>query len=119
MAIVMTKSEVLAHLAEKAGIHKKAAAAVLDEIAALAVEERKGGGQSMVPGMVKTVKAKHKIRTGRNPQTREPVKIPTKTVVKFRLGKACKYSAASSKKSLASAGANDVFGTLAKVFSNM
>ena len=119
MARVMTKSQVLARLAEKAGIQKKAAATVLDEIATLAIEERKGGGQLTVPGLDKTVKAKRKSRRGRNPQTGEPVKIPAKTVVKFRLGKACKDSAASPKYRFASAGANEVFGTLAKVFSKM
>jgi len=45
MAKVLTKSQVVAHLAEKAEIQKKAAAAVLEHLAALATKEVKGGGQ--------------------------------------------------------------------------
>ncbi|HVB29065.1 MAG TPA: HU family DNA-binding protein, partial [Terriglobia bacterium] len=39
-----------------------------------------------------------KARTGRNPQTGEPIKIPAKTVVKFRLAKAFKDSVVPPKK---------------------
>ena len=90
MAKVMTKSQVVSHLADKAGIQKKAAAAVLEEIASLATRECKKGGQFVIPGLGKAVKANRKARMGRNPQTGEPIKIPAKTVVKFRVAKAAK-----------------------------
>ncbi len=61
MAKVLTKSQVVAHLAEKAGIQKKAAAAVLEHLAALATKEVKGGGQFVVPGLGKAVKAHRKL----------------------------------------------------------
>jgi DNA-binding protein HU-beta len=69
MAKVMTKSQVVSHLAEKAGIQKKAAAAVLEELAALATKEAKASGQFVIPGLGKAVKANRKARMGRNPQT--------------------------------------------------
>lgn len=98
MAKVMSKSQVVSHLADKVGIQKKAAAAVLEELVNLATRECKGGGQFVVPGLGKAVKAHRKERMGRNPQTQEPIKIPAKTVVKFRLAKAFKDSIVPPKK---------------------
>jgi DNA-binding protein HU-beta len=98
MAKVMTKSQVVAHLAEKVGLAKKSAAAVLEELVNLATKECKSVGQFVVPGIGKAVKAHRKERTGRNPQTGEPIKIPAKTVVKFRLAKAFKDAVVPPKK---------------------
>ncbi|MBI1941862.1 MAG: HU family DNA-binding protein [Acidobacteria bacterium] len=98
MAKLMTKSQVVSYLADKAGIQKKAAANVLENIAALATKECKSGGQFVIPGLGKAVKANRKARMGRNPQTGEPIKIPAKTVVKFRLAKAFKDAVVPSKK---------------------
>jgi DNA-binding protein HU-beta len=95
---MMTKSQVVAHLAEKAGIPKKTAAAVLEELVTLATKEAKRSGQFVVPGLGKAVKANRKARTGRNPQTGEPIQIPAKTVVKFRLAKAFKDAVVPPKK---------------------
>jgi len=94
----MTKSQIVAHLAEKAGIPKKTAAAALEELVALATKEAKKSGQFVVPGLGKAVKANRKARTGRNPQTGEPIQIPAKTVVKFRLAKAFKDAVVPPKK---------------------
>jgi DNA-binding protein HU-beta len=90
MSKVTTKSQVVAHLAEKAGIQKKTSAAVLEELIALATKEVKHGGQFVIPGLGKAVKAHRKAREGRNPQTGEKIQIPAKTVVKFRLSKSFK-----------------------------
>ena len=98
MAKMLTKSQVVAHLADKAGVQKKAAATILEALAALATKEVKGGGQFVVPGLGKAVKAHRKARVGRNPQTGEPINIPAKTVVKFRLAKAFKDAVVPPKK---------------------
>jgi DNA-binding protein HU-beta len=98
MAKAMTKSQVVAHLAETAGIQKKAAGIVLEEIANLATRECKKGGQFVIPGLGKAVKANRKARMGRNPQTGEPIQIPAKTVVKFRLAKAFKDAVVPPKR---------------------
>ena len=95
---MMTKSQIVAHLAEKAEIPKKTAAAVLEELVALATKEAKSSGQFVVPGLGKAVKANRKARMGRNPQTGEAIKIPAKTVVKFRLAKAFKDAVVPPKK---------------------
>lgn len=98
MAKGMTKSQVVSALAERVGIQKKEAAAVLEEIANLATKECKSSGQFVIPGLGKAVKANRKARIGRNPQTGEAIKIPAKTVVKFRLAKAFKDSVVPPKK---------------------
>jgi DNA-binding protein HU-beta len=95
---MMKKSQIVAHLAEKAEIPKKAAAAVLEELVTLATKEAKSSGQFVVPGLGKAVKANRKARMGRNPQTGEAIKIPAKTVVKFRLAKAFKDAVVPPKK---------------------
>jgi DNA-binding protein HU-beta len=95
---MMTKSQIVAHLAEKVGIPKKAAAEVLAELVTVATKQTKGSGQFVVPGLGKAVKANRKARMGRNPQTGEAIKIPAKTVVKFRLAKAFKEAVVPPKK---------------------
>ncbi|QQS45568.1 MAG: HU family DNA-binding protein [Acidobacteriota bacterium] len=94
----MTKSQFAAHLADKFGMSKKAANDVLDEIASVAVSQTKKVGAFTLPGIGKLVKAHRKARKGRNPMTGAAIKIPAKTVVKFRVAKACKDSIVPPKK---------------------
>jgi DNA-binding protein HU-beta len=88
MAKAMTKSQIADHVAGKAGITKKAAAQLLDDLAALAYNQAKN--TFALPGIGKLVLANRKARMGRNPQTGEAIKIPAKRVVKFRVAKAAK-----------------------------
>jgi DNA-binding protein HU-beta len=86
----MTKSQTLNALAEATGLSKKDVATVLDELTVLAYKEVKTGGEFVLPGFGKLVKAHRKARMGRNPATGEAIQIKAKTVVKFRLAKAAK-----------------------------
>jgi len=86
----MTKSQLSTHIAEKAGITKKAATEILDELAAVAYKEAKKNKQFTIPGIGKLVLDRRKARMGRNPATGETIKIAAKKVVKFRVAKACK-----------------------------
>jgi len=88
----MSKSQVVAAMAEKTGMAKKDAAMFLESLAMLATTEVKKEGEFVLPGFGKLVKMNRKERMGRNPATGEPVKIAAKTVVKFRLAKAMKDS---------------------------
>lgn len=88
MAKSMTKSQLAEHLAGKAGITKKAAVQLLDDLSTLAYKEAKN--TFTLPGIGKLVLANRKARIGRNPQTGEAIKIPAKRVVKFRVAKAAK-----------------------------
>ena len=95
---VMTKSQLVTHIAETAGITKAAAAGILEDLAATAVNETKKNGQFVIPGIGKMVKSNRKARMGRNPQTGAEIKIPAKTVVKFRMAKAAKDAVVPPKK---------------------
>lgn len=86
----MTKSQLSSHIADKAGITKKAANDIIDELADVAYKETKKNGQFTFPGVGKLVLDERKARTGRNPATGETIKIPKKKVVKFRVAKAAK-----------------------------
>jgi len=88
----MTKSQMLAALAEKTGLSKKDVAGFMDSMLELAYSEVKKSGEFVVPGIGKLVKVNRKARMGRNPATGEEIKIPAKTVVKFRVSKAAKDS---------------------------
>ncbi len=94
----MTKSQIVKLLAEKCDLTKAGAAEILDTLAKTAIAETKKTGQFVVPGLGKLVKAQRKARMGRNPQTGEAIKIPAKTVVKFRVAKAAKDAIAPGKK---------------------
>ncbi|MFO0775555.1 MAG: HU family DNA-binding protein [Nitrospiraceae bacterium] len=96
MAKSMTKSQIAEHLAGKAGITKKTAVQILDDLATLAYKEAKN--MFVVPGIGKLVLANRKARMGRNPQTGEAIKIPAKRVVKFRVAKMAKDSILGNKK---------------------
>ncbi|MGH9459614.1 MAG: HU family DNA-binding protein [Vicinamibacteria bacterium] len=94
----MTKTQVVSYMAEKANISKKESAAIIEELADLAVKETKRAGQFVIPGVGKLVKSHRKARKGRNPQTGEEIQIPAKTVVKFRVSKVCKDAVIPPKK---------------------
>lgn len=95
MAKAMTKSQIVDQLATKSGVTKKITSEILDNLAALAYKEAKNS--FTVPGLGKLVLSHRKARTGRNPQTGEPIKIPAKKVVKFRVAKVAKDSILSKK----------------------
>ena len=95
MAKPLTKSQVAAAIAEKAGLTKKAAAEVLDHIAELAYKNAKNS--FTLPGLGKLVLVNRKARMGRNPATGAEIKIPAKRVVKFRVAKAAKDAILGTK----------------------
>ncbi len=98
MASGMTKTQLVRHLAEKCGTNNKTSAMYLDNLADTAVKETKKNGVFVIPGLGRLVKQNRKARMGRNPQTGEAIKIPAKTVVKFRVAKVVKDTIAPPKK---------------------
>jgi len=95
-AKAMTKTQIVAKMAEEAGINKKQAAAALETLVALAYKEAKKG--FTIPGLGKLVVVNRKAREGRNPATGEKIKIPAKRVLKFRIAKAAKDAIVPGKK---------------------
>ena len=96
MAKMMTKTQVMGHLAQKMNLSKKQVMELFDETLSLACKEAKNG--FVLPGFGKLVVANRKARMGRNPQTGEPIKIPAKRVCKFRLAKSLKDTVLGNKK---------------------
>jgi DNA-binding protein HU-beta len=92
----MTKTQIIAKLAEDVAITKKQANQVLADLVELAYKEAKKG--FTIPGLGKLVIVQRKAREGRNPATGEKIKIPAKKVVKFRLAKAAKDAITPGKK---------------------
>ena len=87
----MTKSEVASTLAEKAGISKKQAQAVIAAQAELAYKQAKN--TFVIPGIGKLVLARSAPREMMmrfGPKAGQVVKVPAKTRVKFRIAKAAK-----------------------------
>jgi len=97
MATGMTKTQLVRHVAEKHELSNKQAAAILEHLAEVAIRETKKSGVFVLPGLGRLVKSNRKARMGRNPQTGEALKIPAKTVVKFRVAKAAKDAIAPKK----------------------
>jgi len=96
MAKPKTKSQVIAGMADAAGIGKAEAKKALDALVDMAYKGARDG--FTVPGLGKLVKVKRKARMGRNPATGEAIKIPAKTVLKFRIAKAAKDAILPAKK---------------------
>ncbi|MGE3310827.1 MAG: HU family DNA-binding protein [Limisphaerales bacterium] len=88
MAKPLTKSQLAASLADKAGLSKKQASEILALLTELAYKHAKD--TFTLPGIGKLVLVNRKARMGRNPKTGATIKIPAKKVVKFRVAKAAK-----------------------------
>ena len=88
MAKALTKSQTMTKLAETVDLPKKKVIEVVEALVDLAYKQASNG--FTVPGLGKLVKQRRKARMGRNPMTGEAIKIPAKTVLKFRIAKAAK-----------------------------
>lgn len=82
------KSEVVAAIAEGAGLTQAQATAALDAFASSALAALKDGGAVVLPGMGKFTAAHKEAREGRNPRTGETMMFAAKTSVKFKAAKA-------------------------------
>lgn len=88
----MTKTQLVAALAEEMGSDKKLAGAALDAIAAVVSREVAAGGAVTLPGLGKVVCRARPERQVRNPATGETVTKPADKQVKFSIAKALKDS---------------------------
>ena len=93
----ISKTQLATELAEATGTTKKTASQFLESLSTIAYREVKKSGEFTVPGLGKLVKQHRKARDGRNPATGEAIKIPAKTVVKFRIAKAAKDNVLTKK----------------------
>ena len=86
----MNKADLVAAMAAKTGDTKKAAEASVDAIVAAIKESLKKGEKVQLVGFGSFEVRKRAARKGRNPQTKEEIKIPASKAPVFKAGKALK-----------------------------
>ncbi len=86
----MNKQDIVARIAEEAGITKTAATAAVDAFFDSVTRTLKKGQPITFVGFGTFKTANRKARTARNPQTGAAIKIPKRRVVRFSAGKALK-----------------------------
>ena len=86
----MNNAELIAAIAAKTGDTKKAAEASVDAIVAAIKESLKKGEKVQLVGFGSFEVRKRAARKGRNPQTKEEIKIPASKAPVFRAGKQLK-----------------------------
>ncbi|GHD98775.1 DNA-binding protein [Defluviimonas sp. 20V17] len=92
MSKPMTKTQLVAALAEEMGSDKKAASAALDAVTAVVTREVAAGGAVTLPGLGKIACRARPERLVRNPATGEQIQKPADKVVKMTIAKALKDS---------------------------
>lgn len=86
----MNKTELIAAVAEKAELSKKDAAASVDAVVATVIDALKAGDKIQLVGFGTFEVRNRPARTGRNPRTKETIKIAASKVPAFKAGKAFK-----------------------------
>ena len=86
----MNKAELVAAMAEQAGLSKKDAEAALKAITDVVSDELKNGGKVQLVGFGTFEVSERAAREGRNPQSGEVMKIAASKAPKFKAGKALK-----------------------------
>lgn len=86
----MTKSELVAEIANKSKLTKADAENALNAFIDTAKKTLKKEGGLALAGFGSFIVSKRKARKGRNPQTGEVINIKASKVVRFRAGKALK-----------------------------
>ncbi len=86
----MNKSELIAAMAAKTGETKKSAEATLNAFTEVVTETLVKGDKIQLVGFGSFEVRKRAARKGRNPQTKEEIKIPASKAPVFKAGKALK-----------------------------
>lgn len=88
----MNKSELIEAIAASADIPKAAASRALDAMVESVTESLKNGDSVSLVGFGTFAVKERAARTGRNPQTGQPIQISAAKVPSFKAGKALKDS---------------------------
>ncbi len=88
----MNKTELVAAIAEEAGLSKKDAEKALKAFTDVVEAELKKGGKVQLVGFGTFEVSERSAREGRNPQSGKPMKIEASKAPKFKAGKALKDS---------------------------
>ncbi len=90
----MTKAELIAEIAKSSGLTKADSDRALNSFLTIAKATIRRKGRLPLAGFGTFVVVNRKARTGRNPQTGQPIRIKASKVVRFRPGKGLKESVA-------------------------
>lgn len=82
----MNKTDLIAKIAEGAGLSKVDAKKALDAAVEATVAALKAGDKVQVPGIITLSVEKRAERKGINPATKQAITIPAKNVVKVKAG---------------------------------
>ena len=86
----MNKAELIAAIAAKTGATKKSAEESVNAFVEVVTESLKKGEKVQLVGFGSFEVLHRAARKGRNPQTKEEIKIPASKAPKFKAGKALK-----------------------------
>ena len=86
----MNKAELVAAMSAKTGDSKKATEAAVNAFVEVVAEALKGGDKIQLVGFGSFEVRKRAARKGRNPQTKEEIKIPASKAPVFKAGKELK-----------------------------
>jgi len=86
----MNKGDLVDAIAKDAGLSKAQAQGALDALVSNVKKSLKKNDKVTIVGFGTFSSSKRAARTGRNPRTGEPIKIPARKVAKFSAGKALK-----------------------------
>ena len=86
----MNKAELIAAVAAKTGATKKSAEEAVNAFVDVVTEALRKGDKVQLVGFGSFEVIKRAARKGRNPQTKEEIKIPASKAPKFKAGKALK-----------------------------
>ena len=88
----MNKNDLVAHVAEAAGLSKSDATKAVDAVFSGISEALKNGGEVRLVGFGSFTVAERAASEGRNPRTGEKINIPASKQPKFKAGKQLKES---------------------------
>ncbi|MDF1706071.1 MAG: HU family DNA-binding protein [Aeromicrobium sp.] len=89
----MSRSDLVAALAEKSGTTKTVADSVLSSFTDVLLEAVAAGDKVSIPGILSVERVERAARTGRNPSTGETIEIPAGYGVKVSAGSKLKAAA--------------------------
>ena len=90
----MNKNELIDEIATTSGLSKADATRALNASIDTITAQLKNGEQVVLPGFGTFSISNRAARTGRNPQTGEPIEIKASRVAKFKAGKTLKDAVA-------------------------
>lgn len=94
----MNKTELIETIAQRTDLAKKDVLAVMDTFEEIAGDVvAKGKDTLTIPGFLKFERTRRAARTGRNPQTGEPLKVPASHAAKVTAGSKLKNRAKTGK----------------------